>query len=250
MIRFDTLLRLRLRLGFQNPTWIRQLTRLKMPAAFLCTSSTCTQLSGKSDRYKSRNVTCKQTKVVNKSYNTKSSLSDVVNAATKRGYELRNKSVWPLLNLSMYVNDEDGAKSKYIGGINGAILPTNRLHIESYKAERSIREKKGSLLSLSPGMILFIGALAYGQQHGAKHVYGLAINDAPDQHKRLLRYLKKFGGMEVKRVTDSLADVPARMFYGGFGTIIKGDVDSMLQRGMGMLERSKAVVHQTKSEEL
>lgn len=124
----------------------------------------------------------------------------------------------------------------YAGSITGAVLPNSRLHIEAYKAVP--RGQQGGLLGVSPGMILFIGALAFGKQKGAKHVYGLAINDAPDQHRRLVRYLKRFGGTEVQRVTGSLADVPARMFYGGIGTIIRGDIDQMLYRGDGMLERT------------
>lgn len=160
-------------------------------------------------------------------------VSSVVSAAALRGFRLKDDSVGPLLNMSLYRAGGDGA---YAGSISGAVLPNSRLHIEAYKAVP--RERRGGLLDVSPGMILFIAALVFGEQKGARHVYGLAINDAPDQHRRLVRYLKRFGGSEVQKVTDSLSDIPARMFYGGLGTIIRGDIEEMLMRGQGMLRRT------------
>lgn len=159
------------------------------------------------------------------------SVSKIAAAVAQRGYRLQDASIGPLLKLDIY-RDED----LYAGSISGAMLPSRRLHIESYKAAR--RDPQGGLLGVSPGMMLFIAALAYGYHRGARHVYGLAINDAPDQHRRLVKYLKRFGGVEVQRVTESLSDVPARMFYGGLGTVFKGDVEEMLLRGRGMLERT------------
>lgn len=164
-------------------------------------------------------------------------VSSVAAAAARRGFHLKDDSLGPLLNMSLYRKDAEPA---YAGSITGAVLPNSRLHIEAYKA--APRARSGGLLDVSPGMMLFIAALAFGQQNGAKGVYGLAINDAPDQHRRLLRYLKRFGGREVQRVTGSLADVPARMFYGGIGTVIRGDIDQMLTRGQGMLERTTPII--------
>lgn len=164
-------------------------------------------------------------------------ISSVASSAAMRGFQLKDDSLGPLLNMSLYRTGGDGA---YVGSISGAVLPNGRLHIEAYKA--APRDRRGALLDVSPGMILFIAALAFGRQKGAKHVYGLAINDSPDQHRRLVRYLKRFGGAEEGKVTESLRDVPTRMFYGGLGTIIRGDVDQMLARGEGMLERTTPVV--------
>lgn len=165
------------------------------------------------------------------------SVSSVTSAAALRGFRLKDDSLGPLLNMSLFRTSGDGA---YAGSISGAVLPNSRLHIEAYKA--APREGRGGLLVVSPGILLFIAALAFGKQKGAKHVYGLAINDAPDQHRRLVRYLKRFGGSEVQKVTDSLTDVPARMFYGGLGTVIRGDVEQMLARGEGMLQRTTPVM--------
>lgn len=164
------------------------------------------------------------------------SVSTISAAAARRGYRIEDESMGPLLKLNIYRTSGES----YAGSISGAILPNNRLHIESYKATR--RDPKGGLIAVSPGMIVFIAALAFGYQKGARNVYGLAINDAPDQYRRLVRYLKKFGGEEVQKVTGSLSHVPARMFYGGLGTVIRGDVEEMLVRGIGMLERTSPVL--------
>lgn len=164
---------------------------------------------------------------------SQTSLSSVASALSRRGYCLKNESVGPLLKLSLYEMREDQA---FVGDISGAVFPNNRLHIEAYQAKPLKRE--GSLFEVSPGMMLFIAALALGSEKGAQYVYGLAIDDSPEQHRRLVRYLKRFGGIEVKRISDSLADVPARMFYGGFGTIIRGDVLQILTRGQRLLERT------------
>lgn len=160
-------------------------------------------------------------------------VSSVASAAALRGFRLQDDSLGPLLNMSLY---RAGSEGIYAGSISGAVLLKNRLHIEAYKA--APRDRRGGLLDVSPGMILFIAALAFGKQKGARHVYGLAINDAEDQHHRLVRYLKRFGGSEVQDVTESFSDVPARIFYGGLGVIIRGDIEEMLRRGRGMLERT------------
>lgn len=98
-------------------------------------------------------------------------------------------------------------------------------------------DNKKTLQSVSPGMCVFIAALALAADRRAKDVYGLAIDDAPEQHRRLVKYLARFGGVKVRRVDDSVRSVPDRMVYGGYGTIIRGDITSMLARGTGMIER-------------
>lgn len=177
-----------------------------------------------------------QPPVTNKTslYMTQTSLSSVASEISSHGYRLQNKSIGPLLRLSLFETRDD---QPFVGDISGIVFPNNRLHIESYRAKK--RERRGSLFAITPGMMLFTAALAFGNERGARYVYGLAINDSPDQHRRLVRYFNRFGGAEVQRVTESLADVPARMFYGGLGTVIRGDVAQLLARGQNLLKRTK-----------
>ncbi|KAI0566812.1 hypothetical protein FGB62_6g321 [Gracilaria domingensis] len=126
-------------------------------------------------------------------------------------------------------------QANQLANISGFLLP-NRLHIESYRTLQT--QTRRGLLDVSPGMIVFIAALAMAKQNGVEWVYGLAIEDDPQQHRRLLRYLKRFGGQHVMKVRDDLSSVPARIFYGGFGTIIRGQVDQMLRRGLSIMQRT------------
>lgn len=125
-----------------------------------------------------------------------------------------------------------------IGALTAALLPGGRVHIESYKA--LARSPDGALLKLSPGMFLFIASIALGSDRGCKEVYGLAINDEPRQHARLVAYLKRFGGEAVRRVNeDSILD---RLVYGGRGMIIRGSIPEMLGRAEGMIKRTTPIV--------
>jgi hypothetical protein len=162
-------------------------------------------------------------------------LREVVSAAATRGVVLEDASTGPLMQLRA----RDAVTGANAGVISGVLLPGGRLHIESYKAAR--RDGKGGLLRLSPGMLLFIAAVAYGGQRGCTGVYGLAIDDAPDQHRRLVRYLKRFGGIEVRKVGETWKDIPDRLLYGGRGTIIRGDVESMRQRSSNMIRRTEVI---------
>lgn len=158
----------------------------------------------------------------------------VQEAATAQGYTLRNDGVGPLLKICITKREV----KEPLAMLSAALLP-NRLHVESYKAFQSTASP--SLLALSPAMYVFIAALALAADSGSPAVYGLAIDDAPQQHRRLVAYLRRFGGHPVKRVDDSLACVPARVLYGGFGTIIRGDVPQMLDRGLAMIKRQTSL---------
>lgn len=164
-------------------------------------------------------------------------VQQVAEAACERGMELKDESMGPVLTLDLY---REGDLQAYI---SGAVLPKKRLHIEAYKA---LSRENGALLDVSPGMLVFIGALAFGAAHGCTEVYGLAINDEPKQHERLLRYLKRFGGIEVKKISMRLKDVPNRLLYGGVGMIVKGDIAAMLERSKGMLQRTAPNLASTK----
>lgn len=160
------------------------------------------------------------------------SAQQVCAAAAKRGIVLTDGSTGPFIRFSASWASGDCAA----GAITGVTLPGRRLHIESYRA--AARVPKGPLLRLSPGMLLFIAAIARGQEQGCTSVYGLAIDDDPQQHRRLLRYLEHFGGEKIRRVGDSLRDIPDRLLYGGRGTVVRGDICTMLSRGSQMICRT------------
>lgn len=160
-------------------------------------------------------------------------LTVITQHAAQRGYHLNYTTTGPFLNLSLHI--KNAHPNKPVATLSGALF-FNRLHVESYKT--FTKTNQTALQSVSPSMMLFIAALALASQQNIKSVYGLAIEDAPQQHRRLVAYLKRFGGKPTMRITDNLKSLPARIFYGGLGTIIRGDVTSMLHRGMQMIHRT------------
>ena len=58
----------------------------------------------------------------------------------------------------------------------------------------------------------------------------LAIRDNDDQHRRLLRYFRRKGFSTVREVNAALWDLPLRMVWGGAGTLMSGDLQTVLSR--------------------
>lgn len=158
---------------------------------------------------------------------------DRVRTATHvAGYSLQNNSIGPILSISLKGGPgDDSERAK----ISGALLPNGRMHIESYKSVSG--SLSPSLLSVTPGIFVFIGALAHASDRNCHTVVGLAINDNHLQHRRLVAYLKRYGGRPKYAVDNSAASIPARVLYGGMGTVVEGDISRMLERGMAMLDR-------------
>ena len=58
----------------------------------------------------------------------------------------------------------------------------------------------------------------------------LAIRDNDNQHRRLLRYFRRKGFSTVREVNAALWDLPLRMVWGGAGTLMSGDLQTVLSR--------------------
>ena len=58
----------------------------------------------------------------------------------------------------------------------------------------------------------------------------LAIRDNDDQHRRLLRYFRRKGFSTIREVNAALLDLPLRMIWGGAGTLMSGDLQTVLSR--------------------
>ena len=60
----------------------------------------------------------------------------------------------------------------------------------------------------------------------------LAIRDNDNQHRRLLRYFRRRGFTTVREVNAALWDLPLRMVWGGAGTLMSGDLETVLTRSL------------------
>ena len=60
----------------------------------------------------------------------------------------------------------------------------------------------------------------------------LAIRDADQQHRRLVRYFRQRGFNTVREVEAALWDLPLRMVWGGAGALMSGEVQAVLERSL------------------
>lgn len=163
-------------------------------------------------------------------------LENIIQAASNYQIELRNKSLGPFIRFETHSKDT----GTNLGYINGYIL-FNRLTIEAYKTyphsqTSTTTSHTNGLVRVTPGIVLFLAAVAIGGASGCENVYGLAIRDAGEQHRRLVMYLMRWGGEKVGKVGNRVGDIGWRLIYGGEGTIIRADVCEMLERGRRLLK--------------
>jgi hypothetical protein len=74
-----------------------------------------------------------------------------------------------------------------------------------------------------------------GRDHGKKVAEFLAIDDEARQHRKLVRYYERSGFQVIKYVGDGFMDIPDRMIWGGCGTLMRQDIDTLLERWTTML---------------
>jgi hypothetical protein len=73
------------------------------------------------------------------------------------------------------------------------------------------------------------------QEKGCTNAEFLAIDDEEFQHKRLVRYYQRVGFKVIKYVGEDMQDIPARMIWGGCGTLMREDISVLIQKWAGLL---------------
>ena len=68
----------------------------------------------------------------------------------------------------------------------------------------------------------------------------LAIRDAEQQHRRLVRYFRQRGFSTLREVEAAAWDLPLRMVWGGAGVLMRGDVAAVLERSLRGWRQSAA----------
>jgi hypothetical protein len=90
-------------------------------------------------------------------------------------------------------------------------------------------------ISFGVGLLMGYQCLLYGKARGCTTAEFLAIDDAPKQHKRLVKYYQRVGFRIVKYVGDDWKDVPDRLVWGGCGTLMTEDIDVLLEKWSKLL---------------
>lgn len=135
-----------------------------------------------------------------------------------------------------------------LGYIEGFIRPAGKiLHADKMemfsRALRNARAEepafRGGGTFLGPGLLVAFVCLLHGRECGCDAVEFLAIDDAEFQHKRLVRYYRTAGFRDVRYVGEELKDIPDRLVWGGCGTLMTSDIDSVLRKWTRIIRGAK-----------
>jgi hypothetical protein len=86
------------------------------------------------------------------------------------------------------------------------------------------------LCQISQHIASFLLCLPEGLDKGCETVEFLAIDDEDHQHTRLVRHYKRLGLQVVRYVGDDFRSIPDRLIWGGRGTLMNGEIKSVLRK--------------------
>lgn len=137
-----------------------------------------------------------------------------------------------------------------LGYIEGFIRPTgNLLHLDKMEVFRKAvkrarkenpEEFKGGGTILGVGLLMGYLCMLHGKKGGCDRAEFLAIDDEDFQHRRLVRYYKQAGFDFIKYVGDDFGDIPDRMVWGGCGTLLRKDIQYLLEYWSKLMEQSES----------
>lgn len=160
------------------------------------------------------------------------SVGDVELVASRKGLKLVDVSKGPLLGMEAWV------ESERVGYASGYIVPGGkRFHIEALKTKTVKKSRRGALLEPSSANLLVLSLLARAGEKGVRDVYALAIDDEDEQHRRLVRYVKRMGGQEVRKVGGKIGDIKDRLIWGGQGMLLKATLEDVFAKWGPILRR-------------
>jgi hypothetical protein len=148
-------------------------------------------------------------------------------------------------------------ESLVLGYVEGFLRPGGTiLHLDKMEVFRKmvVKAKSENPTEFSQGGTVFgIGllmgyiCLLYGRDNGYTVGEFLAIDDEERQHRKLVEFYKRSGFEIVRYVGDGIRDIPDRMLWGGCGTLMRQDIDILLQRWTLLLKNSRANKQQKSS---
>jgi hypothetical protein len=140
-------------------------------------------------------------------------------------------------------------ETQILGYVEGFIRPTGKLlHLDKMEVFRPMVKRvrlenptfNGGGTNIGVGLLLGYMCVLHGKEQGScVTAEFLAIDDADFQHKRLVRYYKNAGFDVIKYVGEGFQEIPDRLMWGGCGTLLRQDVDTLLNFWTGLMEKSK-----------
>lgn len=154
--------------------------------------------------------------------------------AAGRGLQLRLRVGRPLgLLWSLQVvvaRPRSGQRPLLLGELKGWALPaSDGLHLDTLRVQGEQTAGVGSLIAAAT----FAWALECSPCRRARL---LAIRDSERQHRRLVRYFRRFGFEPVRELAAAPTDLLPRLLWGGSGLLMSVDCREGLERCRGLLQ--------------
>jgi hypothetical protein len=124
----------------------------------------------------------------------------------------------------------------------GSVLHLDKMEVFKKMIQKASLENPGEFRGggtlLGVGQLLGYLCLLHGKENGYGVGEFLAIDDEENQHRKLVQYYKRSGFKIIKYVGEGLGDIPDRLVWGGCGTLMREDIDTLLERWTRVFEKS------------
>lgn len=124
----------------------------------------------------------------------------------------------------------------------GSVLHLDKMEVFKKMIQKASLENPGEFRGggtlLGVGQLLGYLCLLHGKENGYRIGEFLAIDDEENQHRKLVQYYKRSGFKIIKYVGEGLGDIPDRLVWGGCGTLMREDIDTLLERWTRVFEKS------------
>jgi len=120
------------------------------------------------------------------------------------------------------------------GYCSGFVRPAGDiLHIDAlqvFNNTQTFQGKQGLSSAGKFGWMIGCAAVRHGFDKGCSKCEVLAIDDAPSQHRRLVRHFERMGLKKVRYVGDDFSSIPDRLVWGGCGTLMEATLVDLLEK--------------------
>jgi len=110
--------------------------------------------------------------------------------------------------------------------------------VDAVKAENP--DFRGGGTTFGVGLLFGYQCLLHGSENSCIDAEFLAIDDEDFQHRRLVRFYKYAGFKVIKYIGEDFQDIPARMVWGGCGTLMRAKIDDLLPFWTMLLSRKSS----------
>lgn len=173
--------------------------------------------------------------------------AELMDFASKQGVVLSLSTLGPGYRAIARAKHNDSLILGYVEGFlrpGGNILHLDKMEVFGKMVKKARSENPEEFLHrggtvFGVGLLMGYICLLYGKDNGYTVGEFLAIDDEEKQHRKLVQFYKRSGFEIIRYVGDGVGDIPDRMLWGGCGTLMRQDIDTLLQRWTQLLSKTK-----------